>query len=217
MFTSKKEKTVREKVQSHFDQTGQCLEATHETFMAFLAGQMDKAEVAYDRVEQTERAGDQLRREIYRLLGEGAFLPILRADLHKIVALVDDLAGLAEDFSDMIMGEQPTLPAEFHGAFTDIFKRTLEQFDDLKELMQDYFSDAARSANTLNEKINHVSRMEHEIDQIEWEITVSLFGSRLSLAEKLHLKQLLTQLSRLSNRIEDIGDTLAELLVKLQV
>ncbi len=217
MFSSKKETLVRENILQHLEQTQNCLLAAQQTFTAFVTGHRKETTQAFDHIKESERAGDRLRREIYRLLSEGAFLPILRADLHKLVALIDELNDLAENISDMIISERPKLPKKFYPQFEEIFIHTLHQFNLLSQLLRDFLTEKEESPAEISERIATLSQMEHEVGELEWQLTIDLFKSRLALANKMHIKQLLTRLSLISNKIEDIGDTLAELVVKLQV
>jgi len=216
MFRVKKETQVRERIIAHVAQTHACLVATRSMFEAYLEHKIKPASEALAAVREAERQADTMRREIYRLLGAGAFLPILRADLHKLVAQVDELAGMAEDLGDLMIGEKPKLPARFNAPLKQIFAITLDQFNDLENLLNFFFLKDDSRSKTIEDKIHQISAVEHLIDGIEWDLTVSLFSSRMALAEKLHFKRALTQLTGLSNKIEDISDTLSELTVKLQ-
>ena len=216
MFKSKKESSVRDLVDDHLSRTEKCLEAARSVFAAYLAGDVPAADESATKVERHERAADKLRREIYALLGEGAFLPILRADIHGLVGEVDNLAGLAEDLSDAIVGERPEIPPAFRDDLTNIFSRTTNQFSELKDAIHKFFFAKRIDEKETRKIIHRVAQAEYEIDQIEWDLTRKIFDSDLPLANKLHLKQFLGHLTIISNKIEDVSDTLSELIVKLQ-
>jgi len=216
MFKSKKESSVRDLVDDHLSRTEKCLEAAQSVFVAYLAGDLLAADENATKVEKHERAADKLRREIYALLGEGAFLPIMRADIHALVGDLDDLAGLAEDFSDAIVGERPEIPPAYREVLVEIFDKTTHQFSELKAGIHQFFFAKRIDEKETRKIIHRVAQAEYEIDQIEWDLTRQIFDSNLPLANKLHLKHFLGQLTIISNKVEDVSDTLSELMVKLQ-
>jgi len=216
MFKSKKESSVRDLVDDHLSRTEKCLEAAQSVFVAYLAGDLLAADENATKVEKYERAADKLRREIYALLGEGAFLPIMRADIHALVGDLDDLAGLAEDFSDAIVGERPEIPPAYREVLVEIFDKTTHQFSELKAGIHQFFFAKRIDEKETRKIIHRVAQAEYEIDQIEWDLTRQIFDSNLPLANKLHLKHFLGQLTIISNKVEDVSDTLSELMVKLQ-
>jgi len=216
MFKSKKESSVRDLVDDHLSRTEKCLEAAQSVFAAYLAGDLLTANENATKVEKHERAADKLRREIYALLGEGAFLPIMRADIHALVGDLDDLAGLAEDFSDAIVGERPEIPPAYREVLVEIFDKTTHQFSELKAGIHQFFFAKRIDEKETRKIIHRVAQAEYEIDQIEWDLTRQIFDSNLPLANKLHLKHFLGQLTIISNKVEDVSDTLSELMVKLQ-
>jgi predicted phosphate transport protein (TIGR00153 family) len=217
MFQSRKESKVRDLAADHISHAEKCLAAAKGVFNSYLAGDFPAAEANAAKVEKHERAADTLRREIYELLGEGAFLPILRGDIHSLIGEVDDLAGLAEDLSDVLVGERPELPEAFREDLVKIFEITTSQFADLKNAVRDFLFDKKPDEKKLRKTIHRVSQQEYDIDQIEWELTRELFESEMPLANKLHFKQFLSHLTIISNRTEDVSDTLSELIIKLQV
>ncbi|NLP10680.1 DUF47 family protein, partial [bacterium] len=143
-------------------------------------------------------------------------LPLLRGDLHRLVDTLDDVAGVGEDLTDKLVCEQPALPAAAVPQLQIIFDKTMNQLEEMVQVVQLFLQDHTAVSVRAHEGLQRILTVEHEIDLIEHQLTRSLFASDLSLAEKLHVKQVLSQMAEISNRIEDVVDCLAEIMIKFQ-
>jgi predicted phosphate transport protein (TIGR00153 family) len=216
MFLSKKEDQVRHLVAEHMEHTQRCLLASRDLMARYVENDHEACERLWHDVQAFEHQADIIRREIYALLDKGAFLPLLRVDLHRFVDLMDDVAGVSEDATDILLCEHPVLPEAMIGNLQQVFHKTIEQMAVLVDATT-CFVQNNRPDDSIREKIELIQATEHEIDELEHTLTRWLFATSLTLAEKLHLKKLLTQVAEISNRIEDAADGLSEIVVKMQV
>ncbi|NLP11995.1 DUF47 family protein, partial [bacterium] len=97
MSLAKKEEHVLQQMQQHLLQTHLCLLSCRKLFDRFLENDAAACEALWLEVQDREHQADVLRRTVYDLLSEGAFLPLLRGDLHRLVDTLDDVAGVGED------------------------------------------------------------------------------------------------------------------------
>ncbi len=216
MFFSKKEQQVRRLVADHTEQTHRCLQSSRELMARYLQNDHDACERLWLQVRGYEHQADIVRREIYAWLDKGAFLPLLRVDLHRFIERMDEVAGISEDVADTLLCEHPVLPEAMINDLQQVFEKTLAQMSLLTEAVA-CFVENGHPDDGLRDHIVQILATEHEIDELEHSLTRWLFGSSLPLAEKLHIKKLLTQVAGISNRIEDVADSLSEILVKMQV
>lgn len=217
MFESKKEKKVRQMVDEHIARTRECLDAAVQAVGRYLAGDLEATEQLSERASELERKADTLRREIYKWLGMGAFLPILRADIHELVGEMDDLAGMADNMSEAAVVEKPFLPERYHGEIRKIMDSTIMQVEILQKTVQSVFGSSRLDKKEIGMLIQKIEDYEHAVDDIEWQLTRTLFESDLNLAQKMHFKRFLDRLTVISDKAEDISDTLGELVVKFEV
>lgn len=216
MSLAKKEEHVLQQMQQHLLQTHLCLLSCRKLFDRFLENDAAACEALWLEVQDREHQADVLRRIVYDLLSEGAFLPLLRGDLHRLVDTLDDVAGVGEDLTDKLVCEQPALPAAAVPQLQIIFDKTMNQLEEMVQVVQLFLQDHTAVSVRAHEGLQRILTVEHEIDLIEHQLTRSLFASDLSLAEKLHVKQVLSQMAEISNRIEDVVDCLAEIMIKFQ-
>lgn len=191
--------------------------ASKELFDCYVANEQTGCEALWRQVQKWEHEADIIRRDVYLLLSKGAFLPILRADLHRFLDVVDDVAGVSEDLADKLICEHPVLPESMIPNLQTIFEKTRLQMEALVQVVKQFLQDHHSNNGNVQDTIRHIFAVEHEIDELEHALTRTIFAWSLPLAEKLHLKQTLTQLAEISNRIEDVADCLSEITVKMQV
>jgi predicted phosphate transport protein (TIGR00153 family) len=217
MLSTSKEKKVKELILNHLSTVNQCVLKARDCIGVFMDGDIDTAESLRLSVDRLEDEADNIRRSIISSLGEGAFLPILRGDIHSLVSLVDDIAGLAEDLTDMALGERPHIPDELIPGIQEIAEKTAGQCQQLCDINVEFLSKARLRSERIAKQIHAVMTAEHNIDEIEWRLTRALFDSNLPLADKQHAKQFITRLTLISNKIEDASDQVSELTIKMQV
>ncbi len=216
MSLAKKEEQVLRQMEQHLLQTQLCLQSCRKLFDRYLDNDAAACEALWLEVQDREHQADVLRRTVYDLLSQGAFLPLLRGDLHRLVDTLDDVAGVGEDLTDKLVCEHPALPAAVVPPLQTIFDKTMNQLDEMVQAVQQFLDDHTSVSVRAHEGLQRILAMEHEIDLIEHQLTRSLFASGLSLAEKMHVKQVLSQMAEISNRIEDVVDCLAEIMIKFQ-
>jgi len=217
MFAAKKEEQVLQLMCDHLHHVHECVSSCKKLFDRYLENNRAACEELWQEVQRWEHEADLLRRDVYQALGQGAFLPLLRADLHRLVDILDDVAGVGEDLTDMLVCEQPVFPAVLLPLMQNIFARTMEQMEEMVRTVRLFLQDHQSIHSEVVTGMQTVLAVEHEIDTIEHDLTRVIFGSSLPLAEKLHLKQVLSRLAEISNKIEDVADCLGEIMVKLQV
>ncbi|MBN1996403.1 DUF47 family protein [candidate division KSB1 bacterium] len=211
-----KEKKVRENIEEHLAAIGRCVGAAMEGVSFWLDKKTENLYEKFQIVSSQEHKADFLRREIYQQLGDGAFLPILRGDIHHFVQIVDELGGDAKEVIKIIVFEK----IKFVGELEDIqaiVEITEKQTAILLDLGKTFFDKHQVQAEELRKHLADITNLEQKIDILENKSIAKIFDSSLPLAQKLHLKQFVTQLVHISDQVQDIADSLSELNVKMQI
>ncbi len=207
MLIFKKEKHVRKLVLAHLAEVEECLQETRNVLEEYLKGEFDAARGLAVRVIEIESRADALEREIREKLLEGAFLPQIRSDVYRLVESVDAIAGKAEDVARFIRAQQPAIPEAFEGDLLELFRQSLNCFQELRKALKDYFKPKGKIEN-LHDHVSLVSDLETQVDGLEAELAVRLFESDLELSEKIHLEQLIKRIADLADLSEDAADEL---------
>ena len=203
----KKEKRVVGLILQHIDKTGECVETATDAVGAFLSGDVDKAASSSETTNSLEADADALLRDIREQLYSGAYLPLIRGDIYRLMSAVDDVANKAEDCSDCIHFQKPRVAEEYRADILAIVSLTRDCFAEFKKALRAFFKPKGK-IDKLREHTRKVSELESLIDGNERALTLQIFDSSLPLSEKLHLSRLLSSIVRISDVIEDAADEL---------
>ncbi|MDH3510971.1 MAG: DUF47 family protein [Gammaproteobacteria bacterium] len=203
----KKEKRVVEVVLEHIEKTTECVEATTAGVKAFVFDDYSGAGITVSRVNDLESEADTLLREIRDLLYSGAYLPLIRGDIYRLMSAVDDVANKAEDCYDFFHYQKPRIPEEYRSQVVAILELTAGCFVELRKALKAYFKPKGE-IDTLRQHTQKVSELESLIDDNEEALTAQIFDSALDKSDKLHLRQCLSLIATISDTIEDAADEL---------
>ena len=207
MLIFKKEDKVRKLVLAHLREVNECLMESRSTLEEYVTGNAGGVEARTSRVIEIESRADQLEREIRESLLDGAFLPHVRSDVYRLVQAVDAIAGRAEDVARFLLTQSPRIPQEFEEHLLELFRESLDCFLELRKAMKAFFKPKG-VIESLHEHVNRVCELETEIDVLESNLAMQIFGSELELSEKLHLQRLVTIIADIADLAEDAGDEL---------
>lgn len=207
MLIFKKEKRVRKLVLSHLNEVQECLMESRNALEEYIAGDLELVRQRVNSVIEIETRADALECEIRDMLLDGAFLPQIRSDVYRLVEAVDAIAGKAESVARFMIDQLPEVPEEFEGELLEIFNKSLNCFQELRKALRDYFKPKGDIEN-LHVHVARVCAIETEVDVAESGLTRRIFVSELSLAERIHLKQLVERIGNIADLSEDASDEL---------
>ena len=207
MLIFKKEKAVRTLVLSHLNEVQECLMESRNVLEEYIAGELDLACQRVNSVIEIESRADKLEREIRDMLLDGAFLPNIRSDVYRLVEAVDAIAGKGESVARFIVDQSPEIPEGFEAELLGIFRQSLSCFQELRKALRDYFKPKGEIEN-LHVHVSRVCDIETEVDAAESELTRRIFISDLTLAEQVHLRQLVERIANIADLSEDASDEL---------
>ena len=217
MFLFAKEKKVVNLISSHLNKVRDCLQLTCQTVNSYFEHNIKEAKKLALQVDGTESEADEIRRAITDLLFGGAFLPMLRQDIHSLVSQMDDVANAAESACDFLLGERPVIPEIYCEEMLLIYHKTIDQFELMLAAITELLEKSNPDTQTIREHYRKIGIIESEIDQIEWHLTREIFRSDLELAHKIHLRTWLRLSAQLSDQIENLSDTLNLVVLKAQI
>jgi len=203
----KKEKKVVSLVKHHLEAVESCVETVADALEHYVQGDLTEAEKRARQANDAESEADGFHREIRDALFSGAYLPLIREDIHHLVESVDRVANGAEDCSDFFLGQRPEIPGEMRAAFIDIVRVSFGIVNPLTEALSVYFKPKGKMED-VRAHTKEVSRQESIVDTKEWDLTREIFSSALDLSHKLHLKLALDHIVEVPDRAEDAADRL---------
>ena len=207
MLIFKKEKKVVELALKHAEKTDESLRIMVEAIKGFLSdGGMSLAKSA-TRVNELETEADSLLRDIRELLYSGAYLPTIRGDIYRLLSAVDDVTNKIENALDFVNYQKPTSTRPYVEPLEEILDMTLACFSELDDALRAFFKPKGK-VEDLRKHCRRVAEIESAVDNKERSLTLSIFESDLTLAEKQHLVKLLARIVHISDKIENAADAL---------
>jgi predicted phosphate transport protein (TIGR00153 family) len=212
----KKEKQVIELIIKHLELVEDSLKTGIQTIEFYLDDNISEAKVLGRKVRSEESEADIVRYAIRDKLYSGAYLPLLREDIYKLIESIDKVANAGEACCDFFLNQRPVIPDDLKPAFVEVVRESLGIIDNLKLAVLCYFKGECK-IETVREHTKEVGLQESRVDKLEWDLTKAILTSPMDLAEKLHLRLCLESVVETSDRAEDAGEQLELATLKSMV
>ena len=216
MILFKKEKEVIELILKHLDLAVDSLHTGIRTIESYLNDDISSAKGLAREVRDIESDADIVRYDLRDKLYSGAYLPLLREDIYKLIESIDKVANAGEACCDFFLNQRPIIPEEFKPAFGEVTRESLGIVDNLKLAVLCYFKGECK-IEVVREHTKELGLQESRVDKLEWDLTKAIFTSSLDFAHQLHLKLCLDAIAEVSDRAEDAGDQLELATLKSMV
>lgn len=216
MLLFKKEKQVIESILKHLDLVEETLKTGIRTIEFYLEGNISEAKVLARKVRSTESEADIVRYDTRDRLYSGAYLPLLREDIYKLIESIDKVANAGEACCDFFLNQRPIIPEEMKPHFLAVVRESLGIIDNLKLAVLCYFKGECK-IETVREHTKEIGLQESRVDKLEWDMTKEIFTSSIDFAHQLHLRHCLESIVEVSDRAEDAGDQLELATLKSMV
>jgi predicted phosphate transport protein (TIGR00153 family) len=212
----KKEKEVIEFIVKHVDLIERSVKSALKTIESYLDDDISQAKVFARNTRNQESEADTIRFEIRDKLYSGAYLPLLRGDIYKLVESIDKVGNAAEACSDFFLNQRPLIPGGLKPHFLEVSKESLEVIRSLKLAVMCYLKGDCK-IETIRDHTKEIGLQESRVDKLEWDLTKEIFNSELDFAHQNHLKLCLDSIVEVSDRAEDAGDQLELATLKSMV
>ena len=203
----KKEKEVIDLIEQHAAKMEACLSTAIETLLAYLDDDIAKAKTLARKTDALESDADLIRLQIRDRLYSGAYMPVLREDIYKLVESIDRVANAAEKCCDTFLNQRPEIPTKLRSLYADIIRVSLGIGEPLKNAVLCYLRGIC-PVEVSREHAKEVGLAESKVDSMEWDLTKRIFSSQLTYGHKVHLRRCLDNIASVSDRAEDSADQL---------
>ena len=207
MMLFRKEKEVIDLIEQHAAKMEACLSTAIETLLAYLDDDIAKAKTLARKTDALESDADLIRLQIRDRLYSGAYMPVLREDIYKLVESIDRVANAAEKCCDTFLNQRPEIPTKLRSLYADIIRVSLGIGEPLKNAVLCYLRGIC-PVEVSREHAKEVGLAESKVDSMEWDLTKRIFSSQLTYGHKVHLRRCLDNIASVSDRAEDSADQL---------
>jgi len=206
----RREGKVDSLIKKHIEEVGAAVEASKKALFAYLDGDWKKFRRMAKLTDSKESDADAVRREAEDALSAGGYISVYREDFSILLDLIDDMADGAERVADFLLIETPRILPQWAGVFKQIAEKTTEDFFAFCKCFDFLYKDMKEAYSAIEQ----VRTLEREIDMLQDDLLHDIFQSELSLAEKVHLRELVLNLGEISNSAENASDKVRGLTLK---
>ena len=206
----RREGKVDSLIKKHIEEVGAAVEASKKALFAYLDGDWKKFRRMAKLTDSKESDADAVRREAEDALSAGGYISVYREDFSILLDLIDDMADGAERVADFLRIETPKTLPQWGGVFKQIAEKTTEGFFAFCKCFNFLYEDMKEAYSAIEQ----VRTLEKEIDSLQDNVLRNIFQSDLSLAEKVHLRELVLNLGEISNSAENASDKVRGLTLK---
>ncbi len=209
----KKEKKVVELALRHVDLTRESLGIMAAAVKAAASDDLSGLDSAAKSVNRLETDADEALRDIRDLLYSGAYLPTIRGDLYRLLSAVDKITNRIEGCVEFVSSQKPLATDGFGEEVNELLDLTVACFDHLELALRAFFKPKGR-VDDLREHSRAVGDTESRVDKRERALIAKIFSSDMPLAEKQHIAEMVSRITRISDQIENTADELELLSLK---
>jgi hypothetical protein len=216
MILFKKEKEVIELIEKHADKVEECVSTSLSTLQAYLNGDIASAKKLARETDNLETQADLIRHHVRDKLYGGAYMPLLREDVYKLVENLDKVANAAEKCCDAFLNQRPVIPELLKQDFLTIIIVSTGVIKPLKHALLCYLKGLC-PMEVSRQHAKDVGLIESKVDSLDWDLTKNIFSSDLTYSHKLHLKICVEHIVDLTDKAEDAADCLEVVALKAMI
>jgi predicted phosphate transport protein (TIGR00153 family) len=203
----KKEKEVIGDIIEHLNAVEACANMALRAIESYLEGDITESKTLARRVDDIETQADFIRFKIWDKLYSGAYLPLEREAIYKLVENIDKVGNAAEACCDFFLGQRPKIPEEFKSEILRVIQEACSVIVPLRQGVLNYIEGEV-DIEAIREEARQVGIKESAVDKMEWDLTRRIFTSSLDYGHKIHLKLCLDSIVEIPDRAEDAADQL---------
>lgn len=204
---------VENLMREHLEKVSEAVSHFKLAIDAYLNNDMATCEKESKVIHEEETKADEIKKKVEYILYEGAYLPIFREDFLNLLELVDDIVDDIERVVDLLVIENPQIPAQWREKIKSITEKSCRAFDLFRECFLLLYEDTEKSFTRTHE----VEIAEKQVDRLQYELMREVFHSDLELAQKMHLKDLIIKIGYISDSSENASDKVRAMAVKRKI
>jgi predicted phosphate transport protein (TIGR00153 family) len=176
----------------------------------FSSEDKEKIKELCRQIKVEETTGDKVTGKIFKALNETFVTPFDREDISELTDEMDDVIDVINRAAQKVLLFSPqTLPPATAQLAGIIKKGALEIQAAVGEL-----SNVKKSDKLIRSHTKEIKRLEEEADVVYEKGTSSLFQSDIRTVELIKLKEIIQELEKSANKINNVGKVIKTIIVK---
>jgi predicted phosphate transport protein (TIGR00153 family) len=205
-FRTRREGKIIRRIKEDGKKVYNCVAEFKDALDLFFQGDLKAAKNSIQKVSKIENECDNIRREVLSELARGELSPKVRNDLAHLVNRLDRVANSANAAARHLAILDPAPLKPIADALLEMIDRTLVGAEILRDTIEIEIEGSTEEVDASIQKIN---RIEHEVDQIHYQILEKLNGldyKALSPFVALNMYELIENIESISDACEETAD-----------
>jgi len=158
------------------------------------------------RLHDLEHEGDEVTHEVMRRLNTTFVTPIDREDIHELASGLDDVLDYMDAAADLLVLHSIEQPLPEMKAQADLLVRATRSTHEAMSKLPKF--------DDLAEHWVEINRLENEADRVYRQGTADLFSGDFKAMDVLKWKDIIDQLEKAMDKLEDVANTLEGIALK---
>lgn len=172
-------------------------------------GEMDRQELC-KLIKAEEIKGDKVTGRVFKALNETFITPFDREDIYELTEEIDDSIDAINRAAHKVLLYDPHHLPKCTATLAEIVRKAgVEVQSAVTEL-----ANLKKNDTLFREHCREIKRLEEEADVIYEEGIIALFKEETNTVELIKLKEIIQELEKSANKINNIGKVLKSILVK---
>ncbi|MDR1562582.1 MAG: DUF47 family protein [Dysgonamonadaceae bacterium] len=182
------------------------------TLMAELFSTKNKEKIPelYKAIKAEESNGDKITGTIFKELNNTFITPFDREDISELADVIDDAVDAMNRAAHKVVLFQPETLPESTRQLAEILKKGAAE---IKAAVGE-LSNLKKNDKAIRNHTKEIKRLEEEADTVYEKGTTELFRSDIKAVELIKLKEIIQELEKSANRINNVGKCLKTIIVK---
>jgi len=209
----RKQYETAKKIDALFNAIDKCVSLFKDTVSRLIVeGPTAQNDEAAMRVHDAEGRVDDIVREIEIAMYENALIPESRGDVLGILESIDKIPDTLQSLVFQLSHQNIKVPYQFKDTMLRLVDVNLEAYVFLKEAVINLFYN-----KDVQALISQIDRRESTSDKIVRELIKAIFNCQIDKADKILLKQIVSNIGDISDFCEDTTGRLRIAIIKRRI
>lgn len=186
-----------------------CIDASVELNNLFNAESAEEQKAIRLKIKTIEKKGDEVVNQVYDALNHTFITPFDREDIHELANTLDDVVDLIYNVSGKVEFYRLTVFSTYMKEMVAEIQKGCAQIQTAVNGLENF-----KSTDKTLKACKNLNKLESRVDQFFQLGISSLFDNEKNAIELIKQKDILINIEKIANKIEDVSDVVKTILVK---
>lgn len=186
-----------------------CIEASVELNNLFNSNSIDELKATRKKIKAIEKKGDEVATQVFNALNNTFITPFDREDIHQLANTLDDVVDLMYSVSGKVEFYRLTVFSSYMKDMVAEIQRGCVQIQTAVNGLENF-----KSTDKTLRACKDLNKLESRVDEFFHLGLSSLFDNEKDAIELIKQKDILINIEKIANKIEDVSDVVKTIMVK---